>query len=172
MRIKTVTTSYNQDEDRLCLAVVDEAGQQRVLWLTRRLAERLVPALTQGMSVAATEVEEPPSAGGQGGEPEAAAPQEAKAQAAQVYAQLEARLSHKEVPPVQPGPQTPQGLVHEITLKAGDGLRGLQFHCRSMTPCELFLNPRELRQWLQLVRSCFHAAQWREDVWPSWMAPR
>jgi hypothetical protein len=47
MPIKTITTSYNLDEERLCLAVVDEAGQQ-------------------------------------GGQPEAAAPQEAKARAAQV----------------------------------------------------------------------------------------
>jgi hypothetical protein len=85
---------------------------------------------------------------------------------------LEARLSHKPVPPVQPGLPTPHGLVHEITLKAGDGLRGLQFRCRDMTPCELFLNARELRQWLQLVRGCFHVAQWREDLWPSWMAQR
>jgi hypothetical protein len=171
MRIKTVTTFYSQDEDRLCLAAVDEGGQQRVLWLTRRLAERLVPALTQGMLAAVTGMEEPACGGGPVPPAAEAAPQEVKDQAAQVYAQLEARLSHKQVAPVQPGPQTPQGLVHEITLKSGEGLRGLEFHCRGMTPCELFFNDRELRQWLHLVRSCFHAAQWREDIWPTWLTP-
>lgn len=160
MRIKTITTAYNQDEDRLRFAIVDEEGHHRVLWLTRRLAERLVPALLQGMVAPAAEDAAPPEA------PAGTSP----ADAAQVYAQLEARLAQKPLPPIEPGPDAPQGVVYEITLKAADqGLRGMEFHCRSMSPCELFLTPRELRQWLQLVHTCFRMGQWREDIWPAWI---
>ena len=165
MRIKTVTTSYNPDEDRLCMAAVDEAGQQRVLWVTRRMAERLVPALTQGMAAPAAE-EVPPAPDAQAQAPDKAA----QSQAAQVYAQLEARLAHKAPPPVEPGPQTPQGLVYEITLKASDnGARGMEFHCRGLDSSELVLTPRELRLWLHQVHVGFRAAQWREDIWPAWI---
>lgn len=161
MRIKTITTTYNQDEDRLHFAVVDGNGEHRVLWLTRRLAERLVLALIQGLVTPVPE-------DGPAQDPQAAA---AQSLAAQEYAQLEARISQKQLPPVEPGPEAPQGLVHEITLKNADqGVRAIEFHCHGQGPCELWLNSKELRQWLNVVRAAFGAAQWRDDVWPDWVA--
>ena len=159
MRITTLTTAYDPDEDRLRLAVADAAHQRRVLWITRRLAERLVPALLQGLSAAAVDDEPPDNA-------QEAAAQE---QAAQAYAQLEARLARKEVQPVEVVPDMPQGLVQRIELKTADnGARVLEFHCKALAPCDLWLTPRELRQWLGLLRGAFAAAEWRQDMWPAW----
>lgn len=160
MRIKTLTNAYDADEDRLRLAVADEEGHRRVLWITRCLAERLVPALLQGLAAAPLD-EEPPD------DAQKAA---AQAQAAQVYAQLEARLAQKPAQAVEVSPDVAQGLVHQIELKtAENGSRVLEFHCRQFPPCDLWLTPRELRQWLGLLRTTFRAAEWRQDLWPGWV---
>lgn len=160
MRIKTLTNAYDADEDRLRLAVADEDGQRRVLWITRRLAERLVPALIQG--VAAVPLEDSP--------PEDEQKAAAQTQAAQVYAQLEARLAQKPTQAVAVSPDLPQGLVHQIEVNTADnGARVLEFHCRQFPPCDLWLTPRELRQWLGQLRMAFRAAEWRQDIWPGWV---
>ncbi len=177
MRITTLTTAYDTDEDRLRLAVADAAGQRRVLWLTRRLSERLAPALLQGLEAAPLEDEpqqqQPPPAGpatAPAGDEAQQRQVAARAQAAQAYAQLEARLASKPVAPVQVDPDVSQGLVHRIELKAGQaGTRGLEFHGPGFPACELWLTPRELRQWLGQLRSAFKAADWRQDLWPGWL---
>ena len=49
------------------------------------------------------------------------------------------------------------------------GTRGLEFHGPGFPACELWLTPRELRQWLGQLRSAFKAADWRQDLWPGWL---
>ena len=175
MRITTLTTAYDLDEDRLRLAVADAAEQRRVLWLSRRLAERLMPVLMQGLSAAPVDEgsASPPAPEADASVAEPQGEAAARAQAAQAYAQLEARLAARQAAPVQAGPDVPQGLVHRIELKTADGgTRGLEFHGPGFVPCELWLTPRELRQWLGLLRAAFQAAEWRQDLWPAWLQAR
>jgi len=173
MRISTITTAYDLDEDRLRLAVADAGGQRRVLWLSRRLAERLVPALMQGLSAAPLEADEAaPLPAAPDAAPDAEPQREAalRDQAAQAYAQLEARLATRPAAPVQVGPDVQQGRVNRIELKTGEaGTRGFEFHTPAFEPSELWLTPRELRQWLGLLRAAFQAAEWRQDLWPTWL---
>lgn len=157
MRIKTITTEYDQEEDRIRLSVADKDGHSRTLWLTRRLAERLVPALIQGLTVTVEQEEEQP-----------VAPEEI--QAAQMVAQLTARLSQKQMAPVRPDGEAWQGLVFEINVNsASDGSRVLVFKCKGTDAAELPMTQTQLRQWLQLLQRMFAQGQWSEAVWPAWL---
>lgn len=45
--IQTFTVSYDAHEDRVRLAAVDKTEQVQAIWLTRRLLDRLLPALVR-----------------------------------------------------------------------------------------------------------------------------
>ena len=62
MRIKTITTEYVLDEDRIRLSVADTDGHKRTLWLTRRLSERIIPACLKRLPLDAGNPEEVPAA--------------------------------------------------------------------------------------------------------------
>lgn len=154
MRISTITTEFDENEDRVRLAVADDKGAARVLWLTRRLGERLAPALIKGLNVQQTEEAIPPD----------------QMQAAQVYAQLEARISKKPGKPVVVAAQAEQGLVHEMTVKtASNGVRVIVFQCKGHEPAELVLRPADMRLWLEALHRAFAKGQWRQDIWPQWL---
>jgi hypothetical protein len=154
MRIRSITTDYDLREDRIRLAVAYADGSKQPMWLTRRLAERLVPALIKGL--------QPPLVGDEG--------QAAEVQAAQVYAQLEARVSRKPARPVQVDDSAVPILVHEINVKmAKDGTRLLTLTCPEAEPAQLVLKPGELRQWLEVLYRAFDKGQWRKDIWPAWI---
>ena len=158
MRIKSITTDYDQDEDRIFLAVVDAANNRCKLWLTRRLTERLVSALVNGLDIPSEDQVLP----------------EATIQAAQIYAQLEARISQRPAARVVVEESATQGLVHQIKIKTADNdVRVIEFYCKSVEksadPVELVLTPAELRQWLEVLRATPAKSQWREDIWPEWL---
>lgn len=44
-QIQTFTARYDPAEDRLRLDAVDAKGRKQALWLTRRLADRVIPVL-------------------------------------------------------------------------------------------------------------------------------
>ena len=157
MRISTITTDYDLREDRIRLAVAYADGNARALWLTRRLAERLVPALIQGLH--APHVDD--------------AAQAAEVQAAQIYAQLEARVSRKPARAVQVDREALPALVQEINVKtAHNGTRVLTLTCPDTEPAQMALRPGELRQWLEVLHRAFDKGQWRQDIWPAWMQQR
>ncbi len=157
MRITTITTDYDEQEDRIRLAVAYAGGNARLLWLTRRLAERLVPALIQGLRVPHLDDDA----------------QATEVQAAQVYAQLEARISRKPANPVVVADTAAPALVQKIQVKtAQNGARVLVLTCPDAEPAELVLRPGELRQWLEMLNLAFRKGQWREDIWPAWIQQR
>lgn len=161
MQIATITTRYDATEDRILLAVADEDDSQATLWLTRRMTQRLVPALIEGV------------------QKQIAAPQAARSEvhsaalaAANVYAQLQARISKKPASPVEPPRAAPQHLIHEIGVRGtGNGVRLLEFGCGDRDPATLALSLTEQRQWLESLKSACNMAHWALDVWPAWMAP-
>jgi hypothetical protein len=154
MRINHITTEYDQAEDRVRLAIASTEKQTYVLWLTRRLTERLVPVLVKDLKVELGDEEATPS----------------DLQAAQLYAQLEARISKKPAKSVAVDAGASQGLVHEMKIKStANGMRVIEFHCKDMEVAELVVKPAELRQWLEALRQAFVNGQWRNDVWPAWL---
>ncbi|ABM40811.1 conserved hypothetical protein [Acidovorax sp. JS42] len=161
MQIATITTRYDAIEDRILLAVADADDIQARLWLTRRMTQRLVAALVDGVQ---RQIAEPPAA--------RAEVKVAALAAANVYAQLQARISKKPAPPVEPPSAAPQHLIQEIGVRNGrNGARILEFRCRDRGPATLMLSLTEQRQWLESLKSACGAAHWALDVWPGWMAP-
>jgi hypothetical protein len=153
-KILTITTEYDENEDRIRFTVANTDQQAFVMWLTRRLAERMVPALVAGIKPKELDEDTPPQA----------------VQAAQVYAQLEARLARKPAQAVQAPSYAPQGLIREINVKtAVNGARVLTFRADDMVPAQLVMSSKEQRQWLEMLRLGFHKGQWRKDVWPNWI---
>jgi hypothetical protein len=153
-KILTITTEYDENEDRIRFTVANTDQQAFVMWLTRRLAERMVPALVAGIKPKELDEDTLPQA----------------VQAAQVYAQLEARLARKPAQAVQAPSYAPHGLIREISVKtAVNGARVLTFRADDMVPAQLVMSSKEQRQWLEMLRLGFHKGQWRKDVWPNWI---
>lgn len=157
MQISTITTKYDPDQDRIILAVADTAEVTLKLWLTRRLTQRLIPALLQGLQ---DQISAPPDA-----QPQAL-------EAANVYAQLQARITKKPAHAVQTQDATAQHLVTEIGIQVGkQGAKTLEFRCAELPePAILSLNATELRQWLEVLKHANDKGQWQLDVFPDWLA--
>jgi hypothetical protein len=100
MQIKTITTEYVLDEDRIRLSVADANDNKRTLWLTRRLSERVIPACLSRL----------PNTEGSADE----------VSSAQVYAQLEARLYKKPAPTVLPDKDQAESLIKEVQMNRAD----------------------------------------------------
>lgn len=158
-RIARITIDYDRDEDRLRLSVASPRGEQAMLWMTRRIAERLVPALLE--RVTATPSEEVVE--------QASGPRQAS-QAAQVYEQLQARLLQKPTDPVRPSAEAVRLLIRKVSLGAtADGALAVCFACDDGEQWVQLMAPTKLRQWLQMLQTLFTRAQWRNDLWPEWL---
>lgn len=65
-QIQTFTARYDPAEDRLRLDAVDAKGHKQALWLTRRLADRVIPVLVSHLE---GKTRRHPSRSGAGHEP-------------------------------------------------------------------------------------------------------
>ena len=145
-----ITIEYVEAEDRIRLAC--EAGEKTlVLWLTQRLMNRLIPHLCQWLDqrVGASLLTE----------------------VKQEFAQQKARAQLAPQPPVRADAETHGVLVHSVDLKSSRASMGLQFkEANGNVIASLQLQPKPLRQWLNIVYDqCLHAG-WPASVWPAWVA--
>lgn len=151
--LQKITTSYSDDEDRLCVAGQNAAGDAVVLWLTQRLANRLVRQL-----VAWLEEEDDDRLA-------ALAPDLHHSWAQQAAArQLEPSA------PVRADRAAPAMLVSSVDLAREDGRYFMSFHRRGDADITtLTFSTTELRQWLGIVHHLYQAADWPRHPWPTWM---
>ena len=150
MKIKAITTEYVLDEDRIRLSVVDLDQNKRTLWLTRRLAERIIPACLNRLPSYAGSPEEFP--------------------AAQVYAQLEARLHKKPASTVHADKDQQEFLITQVQMNRKDnGTYILSFNDGQGESSVLVLSAQEMRQWLEVLKLAFVKGEWRMDIWPAWL---
>lgn len=150
MQIKTITTEYVLDEDRIRLSVADSNDNKRTLWLTRRLSERVIPACLSRLPHTPGSADEVSSA--------------------QVYAQLEARLYKKPAPNVLPNKDQPELLITQVQMNHSDnGTYTLSFNHPQGESAVLVLSAQEMRQWLEVLKLAFVKGEWRMDIWPAWL---
>ena len=151
------TTRYDQVEDRIKLLVETKAGEVQVLLLTRRLLNRLLPALLKGLAQAPAVQEVP----------------RPQAQTAQRFAQAAAVSSitrQKDVVPSEETPQKEQAyLVSSIDLHRGKSNVTLDFKAGDQLLQSVPLGEDGLRQWLNMVFRQYKAGEWAEPFWPKWM---
>lgn len=157
--ISRITAGYDATEDRLVLSVANKQGELRQLWLTRRLADRLLATLIEDLSRSTADSAEKP--------PPATSPE--RDAAAQIYAQLAARLVKKPTPAVEPGGDLPTALVLNIKLSRRPRHWRLTWICQEAAPAFFRLNTVSLRQWLESMQAAYRLAGWSAPFWPQWL---
>jgi len=156
-----VSSQYVDFEDRIRLTGELTDGQHVVLWLTRRLTERLVPHLVkwlennqvkvqEGRSLALTAMRN--------------APYQRFVQEA-AHAQLEPQ------PPLQARLGERSWLVCAVELKSAPDVLRLNFKGRlEIEQVQFSPGERPLRQWLKVIHDLYVLAGWPQEVWPLWIA--
>lgn len=150
-QLQRVTTEYVDTEDRLRLSGELPGGQTQVLWLTQRLAQRLVPHLCGWL--------EQQTADG--------APMEL----VQEFAQQAAQASLEPQARVQAEAGAQSWLVQAVDVSIGEGALTLLFKpgmAGAPVSC-LTLPSDSLRQWLGIMLAQYQLAQWPLEIWPDWM---
>jgi hypothetical protein len=157
--LQKITTTYSEHEDRLRLAGQPEAGGASVvLWLTQRLANRLVRVLTQWLDKE-TQGQTP------GGRTAFAS------DLRNAWAQEAAARQLAPAPPVAVAPDSPPQLVVSVDLsREGERYRVVfRGAATDEDPPSVRFSNTELRQWLGIVHGLYVAADWPLAAWPEWI---
>ena len=159
MSIRTIsklTTQYLPAEDRIRISARRSDDVVVVLWLTRRLADRLIPNLIGWIEKSA-----PPQDQG--------LVKQFKLQSAQVAARQETQ-QRKEAPvTVQDAPKSETWLIHRIDVNATPEELTLILKDDKDEAVALKLAQKPLRQWLSILFTAYQAADWSGEFWPEWI---
>lgn len=162
-KLERFTTEYISSEDRIRLTTAS-ADTVTVIWLTRRLCDRLVPAMAQWL-----EKNMP--------EPAKEAPPVNKVQVkafndqVQAVAQQQARVRNQTVAaePVKVELSEKSWLAFSASLK---GQPNQLLITLGSTDDEhqiaIPFHPVHLRQWLDILYQNYLKADWSNDQWPEW----
>ena len=151
LTIERFTTEYQAVEDRIRYLVSAKTGESQTLWLTRRLINKLLPALFDLLK------EE--TAGS------------AMSDDLQAFSQDKARQSIKNEPPVRANNDSEDWLVTHVDLTPSKEVVKLVFYDENDHRVALSLPRHNLRQWLSILRELYNRAQWSENFWPDWLEP-
>lgn len=151
--ISRMTTTYDVEEDRLRLSVTDKQGQRMLLWLTQRLAGRMITALLGKIERTVAE-QAPPSA----------------RKAVQMMEQVKADLQRKPLPPVQPEPEPDAHLVTNIRIgqRNNDVVLNFLWGDEKEDAIALAIDRTRLRQWMRIFHEHYQRGGWPLDIWPQW----
>jgi hypothetical protein len=158
--LRRLTSEYVEFEDRIRLTGEGEDGQRVILWLTRRLLDRLVPYLVDWLErKGRAPLNERPSQAST-----------AREGAIQRFAQEAVKASVRPEPPVQANLAERSWLVRSVDLAANSGVLSLKF--KGFLEIEqVRFSPGEgvLRQWLGVLHGLYGRAGWPQAVWPGWV---
>ncbi|WP_079435509.1 hypothetical protein [Zoogloea sp. LCSB751] len=154
--LQRLTTEYVDLEDRIRLSGESAPGEAEVVWLTRRLVDRLVPHLCAWLE----------KQGGMG----LASEDAGVADALQGFALQAALQSLVPQPPVAPEQARRSWLVQSVDVTAGDDALQLVFRGEDDARVSLVLQAQALRQWLGILHAQCVAGGWPLEAWPSWLA--
>ncbi len=150
LRLEKITFVYEPREDRLLARVLAADGTRSALWVTQRLALRLVGALARHLD-------------------EAAAGDEARhQQQLQSFRHQAALLSSQPGPPVDAIDPAGAPLIDTIDVQLFRDQVELQLHLPAQ-PAVLRLSNDHIRQLLQILFNLFRHAEWPVDAWPAWV---
>lgn len=171
LQLQRFTTTYDLSQDRIGLiGQGGDGGPVHTLWLTQRLARRLLPTLWQWLERHDTPRTDLGTAQAAG--LHAAALHEMAQQAAC------AQLPGEKEPPVTPGLFSRQWLVCSVQLRASshtvelllnnaqddNAALPMDYACAQLT-----FTAQPLRQWLDILRQLHQQADWPLDQWPQWL---
>ena len=153
-KFKRLSTEYVASEDRIRIVGELDDAQSVVIWMTNRMASRVVPALLQWLgkqasrSVAASAVE---------------------GRALQSFAQEAAVAEIKTQAPVTPHADSSAWLMRSVDFKGTESHISLTFRGRQGESASVRFKASELRQWLSILHLAWSKAQWPSVLWPDWI---
>jgi hypothetical protein len=151
--IRKITQHYDPEQDRIGLTAQNDEGCVLLLWLTQRLANRLVGKLASWLD---EDVKTMPS-----GRPMFSP---------HAWEQSSAEAQLKPDRPVDPAAARSEALLTAVDLARGPKGYTLTFKWGSAGAARLRLNPTELRQTLIILHRLFDTATWSKLAWPEWFA--
>ena len=156
-QLQRITTQFIDAEDRIRLAGEDGDGEALVLWLTRRLLNRLLPHLFSWLEQRLP----------------ASVRNATHAEMIQSVAQQAAQEALEPQAPVCGNEYSRSWLVQSVDIACTDQGVTLAFKPAAQAPnaqATLTLPDQALRQWLNILREQYQRAEWPLDRWPEWMA--
>ncbi|GAB4212440.1 MAG: hypothetical protein Fur007_04760 [Rhodoferax sp.] len=145
-RVQRITSEYVEAEDRLRLCAELDAGQRVLLWLTQRLANRLVAALWRWLGRGLQDVPRP--------------------EVWQEFAQDRARQSLQPQPRVALEGAQASWRVDSVDLTYDHESVLLRFVGPEGAAVTLRMAELPLRQWLAILESLYRSAEWPLGAWP------
>ena len=161
LELHRVTSEYVQIEDRFRLTGEDQMGNALCLWLTQRLALRIVSHLVTDIATRSPEAIQNPSQDDDANK------------LLQGIAQHAAKADLSPQDAVASTSATRAMLIQEVDMnRAPDGAVGFVFKDGSEPSAQkvaLGFQPQQLRQWLIILYSQWLLSEWPATVWPEWI---
>ena len=153
--LERITVKYVEREDRIRLAGQTPEGEAVIVWITRRLLDRLLPALTERVeSALKMERKDAP-----------------RATAMLRFAQQAARTQSTPQTPVRAGNAAAQWLAHSVDVSFAPQRVRLSLQGEEARRVDITLDHDMLRQLLNILYDLYGRANWPTDAWPNWMRP-
>lgn len=152
--VQSFTARFDPIEDRICLNVVDAAGQKQAVYLTRRLMDQIIPVVVKHL--------------------EEKTPKGIPADVVQSMTQervRQVRMAEAPAEPVQADIETPRWLCTTVRMrKAPKGL-AMTLSAEATAPVQIGFDERHLRTALDIFRNSYAKAGWDLRVFPDWQEP-
>lgn len=160
--VRRFTTEYVVAEDRIRISLERGDDSIAILWLTRRLAIRLVPQIVRVLDTLPRLQQ-------------STAKPVAPSDNAQRRNQLDAFGKLEQQSPVLGG-ELPDNLeshlISALGVRMTKAVMFLDFKVGEEIIQTLPFNEEALRQWLGLLHLNFTKALWKEDIWPTWITAK
>jgi hypothetical protein len=163
LSISQITTTYDAKQDRLRLEVADDSGRHVVLWLTRRLADRVVTALINILESDGQLVKS------RGAQPNRGKPDAVEQLMQQAAADLKFRPAAAQAP-IAP---SEEHLLTAISLRGQGKSLALDFRWGQRADedagASMMIGRVRLRQWLRIMHRVYVKSGWPVGHWPQWI---
>lgn len=142
IKLERLTTEYIDQEDRIRLSGEIQNGRL-IIWLTQRLAQRLVPLLLQWLEQQST-----------------------SRQAVALF-----NFSQQKVQAADQAPEVVSDwLASSIDIATTKEHVGLTFKSSAGHAANITFAALHLRQWLDILHDVYMHGQWPMDAWPAWIS--
>jgi len=148
-----ITVKYVEREDRIWLAGQTSQGEAVIVWITRRLLDRLLLRLVQRLENS-LKVEREDAL---------------RANAMQSFAQQAARSISTPKTPVHVSAEAAQWLAYSVDVSFAPRSVRLSFHGEEARRVDLTLEEGKLRQLLNILYEMYRRADWPTNAWPQWV---
>lgn len=147
--IQRITTTYLENEDRIRLVGENARGETIIIWLTRRLLDRLLPVLLNTIDNSAET--------------------DNQHELIQGFAQQAAVSGIPQSRPIIPKAESASWVAISVDVAHKTDCVDLSFKDEQKAAM-LSLERIQLRQWLGILYMAYEKAEWATDIWPNWFS--